>query len=452
MNKKVITLNQNLTSTNKKFQYHVVGVAGVGMSAVAQALVAAGFKVTGSDRFLDTGNDLEIFTKLRKAGIEIVPQDGSAISSATTAIVVSTAIEKDNPDYKTATELGVKILHRSEALAMLLKDKPCIAISGTSGKSTVTGMIGWILDALGVDPAVVNGAPVLNWKDTGHVGNVRLGDGLWVVEADESDKSLLNIHPDWAVITNVSKDHFEVDESIALFEKFAAQASKGVLSLIDNPALMDDFVPEVTAVGSNFFYKNVEFEVNVPGKHNAENAFCAVMLCELLGHSLNDISDALKTFAGIERRLEKVGVANGVAVIDDYAHNPAKIKAAWLALSPYCNRMIAVWRPHGYGPLRLLMDEMVEMFAEVMRPSDKLYVLPVYDAGGTTDRSINSDLLVDKLQAKGSATEFVVDTDIATNLVVNGAESGDTVLILGARDPQLPVMAREICKQIKCQN
>ena len=422
------------------------------MSAVAQVLVAAGFIVTGSDRFLDTGTELEIFTKLRKAGIEIVPQDGVAITSETTAIVVSTAIEKDNPDYKTATDLGVEVLHRSEALAMLLKGKPCIAISGTSGKSTVTGMIGWILGALGADPAVVNGAPVLNWKDEEHIGNVRLGDGVWVVEADESDKSLLNIHPDWAVITNVSKDHFGIEESVALFETFAAQASKGVLSLIDNPELTDNFSPHITARGSSFFYKNVEFEINVPGRHNAENAFCAVLLCELLGQSLVDIADALKSFAGIERRLEKVGVANGVAVIDDYAHNPAKIKAAWLALSPYCKRMIAVWRPHGYRPLRLLMDEMVEMFTEVMRSSDKLYVLPVYDAGGTTDRSVNSDLLVDKLSTRGGAVEFVKDTDIATNLVVTGSESGDTVLILGARDPQLPVMAREICEQIKCRN
>ena len=428
--------------------YHVVGVAGVGMSAVAQILAATGARVTGSDRFLDSGNDLEIFAKLRLAGIEIVAQDGFAISKDTTAVVVSTAIEKDNPDYKCAAASGVEILHRSEALAMLLKGRSCIAISGTSGKSTVTGMVGWILDSLGADPAVVNGAPVLNWRDDEHIGNVRLGGGVWVVEADESDRSLLNIHPDWAVITNVSKDHFEIDESIALFHQFAAQASKGILSLIDDPAVMAGFAPEVTAVGSSFEYKDVKFEVNVPGKHNADNAYCAILLCELLGHALSEIAAALKTFAGIERRLERIGIANGVAVVDDYAHNPAKIRAAWWALSPYCENMIAVWRPHGYGPLRLLMDEMVEMFSEVMQSGDKLYLLPVYDAGGTTDRSVNSDLLVDRLKAKGFNVEFVQDAGAATSLVVADAVDGDTVLILGARDPQLPVMARDIHQRI----
>lgn len=428
--------------------YHVVGVAGVGMSAVAQMLVAAGFKVTGSDRYLDNGTELEIFNKLRLCGIEIVAQDGSSISNATTAVVVSTAIEKANPDYIKAVNCDVQILHRSEALAMLLKDKQCIAISGTSGKSTVTGMIGWILDQLDENPVVVNGAPVLNWKDNDHIGNIRLGDGIWVVEADESDKSLLNINPHWAVITNVSKDHFSLEESIVLFQKFAAQASVGVLNLIDNP-LLKDFHAEICATGSSFDYKGIRFEVNVPGKHNAENAFCAVLLCELLDHSLLEISNALKSFAGIERRLEKVGSSGGITVIDDYAHNPAKIKAACQALSPYCKRLLAVWRPHGYRPLRLLMDEMVKMFRHTMRADDKLYILPVYDAGGTTDRSINSDILVERLQAKGVTAEYVKDWDALVGIVSNEAIKGDTVLTLGARDPELPVMAREIFLGIK---
>ncbi len=438
--------SNNQLSTVK--HYHVVGVAGVGMSAVAQMLVAEGFKVTGSDRFLDTGNDLEIFSKLRLVGVKIVPQDGVVISNETTAVVVSTAIEKDNPDYKSAVSRGVKILHRSEALAMLIKNKSCIAISGTSGKSTVTGMIGWILDQLDENPVVVNGAPVLNWKDSEHIGNVRLGDGGWVIEADESDKSLLNIYPDWAVITNVSKDHFDLEESKELFHKFAAQASQGILSLIDNPSIMANFSPRVTSTSSCFDYKGVEFEVNVPGRHNAENAFCAVLLCELLGYSLLDIAGSLKSFAGIERRLEKVGEASGVTVIDDYAHNPAKIKAACLALSPYCQRLLVVWRPHGYGPLRLLMDEMEAMFFKVMRPDDKLYILPVYDAGGTTDRRVNSDVLVDRLKAKGLATEFIKGWDVLAEMVSNEAVPGDTVLTLGARDQQLPVMARKICSMI----
>ncbi len=429
--------------------FHVVGVAGVGMSAIAQLLVYSGFSVTGSDRYFDRNMDLDVLSKLKKNGVRLVAQDGSAITRNTTAIVVSTAIEDDNPDCVSAREHGVDILHRSEALSMLLQGKSCVAVTGTSGKSTVTGMTGWILDALGADPVVVNGAPVLNWKTDDNIGNVRFGSGIRVVEADESDKSLLNLQPDYAVITNVSKDHFSVEESSELFNKFASQAACGVIDMINNPEPIKNFSPEFINGGSRFFYKDIEFRVNVPGRHNAENTLCAVLMCELLGYPLPDISAAIASFIGIERRLEKIGEVNGIAVFDDYAHNPVKIKAAWQTLQEQSKRVIGIWRPHGYRPLRLLMSELNNMFMDVMRSCDKLYILPVYDAGGTTDRSINSDVLVEKLHENGVAVEFVSDWDKVIEVVVNDACQGDVILTVGARDPDIPVAARELIRLLR---
>ena len=425
--------------------YHIVGVAGVGMSALAQALQAAGHTVSGSDRHCDQGQELDVVRKLRAGGIRITAQDGGAVTSATHAVVVSTAIEADNPEIVKATACGVPVQHRSEALAALLRGRPCIAIAGTSGKSTVTGMTGWALECLGVDPAVINGAPVVNWRTDDAVGNVRSGMGPWVVEADESDRSLLNLKPTWALVTNVSKDHFDVEESTRLFRAFVARVTDGVVDLVANPDLLDGFDPQVSAAGSTFTFRGHPVELRVPGRHNALNAYATLLLCERLGYDSGAAAEALGEFRGIERRLEKAGEAGGVTVIDDYAHNPAKIRAAWEALAPYAERMLAIWRPHGYGPLRALMDELVTLFREVMQDGDRLYMLPVYDAGGSADRSINSDALVERL-ADARGVYFVETPADAVTRVVDEARSGDTVLTLGARDPQLPVMAREIVR------
>jgi UDP-N-acetylmuramate--alanine ligase len=429
--------------------YHLVGVAGVGMSALAQALQAAGRRVTGSDRYADKGTTVEAIPQLIHAGVQIVRQDGSGVGCGTRAVIVSTAIESDNPDLAAAGRLGVPILHRAEALARLVEGRRCLAITGTCGKSTVTGMIGWILEQAGYDPNVVNGAPVVNWRSEERIGNTRASrSDLWVIEADESDRSLLQFHPDWAVITNASKDHFGVEETRALFRSFSGQVRGWLLSALDEPSPMAGFAAETGRDGSGFRYGGVEFVTPLPGAHNAENAWLAVRACERLGCDLPVIRQALSRFRGIGRRLERVGGAAGVAVVDDYAHNPAKIAAAWRALAPYHRRVIAIWRPHGYGPLTHMMAELASTFGEVCGDNDRLLLLPVYDAGGTANRSVSTGDLVSRLAGVCRATASLVSPAEAEEAAVAEARPGDVLLVMGARDPDLSPMARRILARL----
>ena len=427
--------------------YHLAGVAGVGMNALAQALLAAHHQVSGSDRGVDAGQDLDVIRKLAGMGVRIVPQDGDGITSATEALVVSTAIEADNPDVVAARRLGTPVRHRADVLASLAEGRRGVAITGTSGKSTVTGMVGWILECAGRDPTVVNGAVVLNWQTPHTVGNVRSGGSdLWVVEADESDRSLLRFHPDWAVITNVSRDHFTLDETRALFDQFARQVRLGLVTPRDRPADWGRRMPLVSSGGSSFSYGGVEIQVPLPGAHNAENAWFAVAVCERLGVAPATAAAALRTFRGIHRRLEMVGRVRDMVVIDDYAHNPAKLRAACLAVRPEAGRLLAIWRPHGFGPLRAMRDELVDTFASVLRgdSGDRLFLLPVYDAGGTADRSITSDDLAAGLEGRGVRVGRVADYRATVDCVVADARPGDTVLVMGARDPFLPDLGRQL--------
>ncbi len=432
-------------------RYHFIGVAGVGMSAVAQAALGEGCVVSGSDRqggedcgTVDCGQRGEgrgqtaspkatpsqgrfgsVLFKLERAGVSLFPQDGSGVTANLDGVVVSTAIEDDNPDLVAAGALNVPVLHRSEMLAQLVAGKRCFAVTGTSGKSTVTGMIGWVLSELGADPTVVNGAPVLNWMDDGHVGNVRQGGSdLWVIEADESDRSLMTYHPDWAVVTNVSADHFTFDESVRLFADFEAQVKEWTIKGPVEPA-------------------DTEMQLVMRGAHNAENAVMAMRACEKLGYDAGPIAAALESFKGIHRRFELTGTSNGVAVIDDYAHNPAKIVASWRTAREDSSRVIGIWRPHGYGPLKKMMEDLVSSLQECVSGGDKLFVMPIYDAGGTADRSVNSDELVRRLKDCGVDAEYVLEDDVVGR-VAGQAEAGDVILLMGARDPGLPGMARAI--------
>jgi len=428
--------------------FHFAGVAGSGMSALAQAVLAAGRTVSGSDRCRDAGLHLDVIRRLRAAGVDFLPQDGSGITPRTAALVFSTAVEDDNPDIVAARAAGVPVLHRAAVLARLLEGKRCVAVAGTSGKSTVTGMIGHIMSELGADPTVVNGAAVLNWILPNAVGNFRAGNSdWWVIEADESDRSLLDYCPEWAVITNATADHFGAEETLELFEAFKRRVVRGLVSALDEPGLLRDLTAECSGDALSFAHAGLRFELPLRGRHNAENGLLAVELCRRLGFDPNDIREALKSFKGIHRRLERVGLSNGVTVIDDYAHNPAKIRAAWRAVTG-SGRMIGVWRPHGYGPLAAMMDGLAEAFCDVCRDGDLLFVLPVYDAGGTADRSVCAADLVERIRARGFAGADEVRPPALAERVSGAARAGDTVLIMGARDPGLPALAAEVLRAL----
>jgi len=299
---------------------------------------------------------------------------------------------------------------------------------------------------LGKDPSVVNGGNVLNWVNANDIGNVRIGrSDTWVVELDESDKSFLYFNPDWAVITNISKDHFDVPDVERLFKEFSRQVKCGIIGCFGTQAensVLDDFNPELTVYGCLFQYHGVNFNLHLPGRHNAENALQSVMLLEQFGFDISQVNETLKMFKGIQRRLERVGDVHGVSVFDDYAHNPAKIRATWRAVQPFYKRVIGVWRPHGFGPLSMMINELISTFADITRASDMLYVLPVYFAGGTADRCVTSGHFVERLKEKGVPSEFVSGYEDLLPRILDRVRHGDVVLFMGARDPDIPVFAR----------
>lgn len=402
----------------QKEKIHIIGVGGTGMNGIAQLAAHAGYTVSGSDR----ATDLPIFKALEKLGIRIVPQDGSGITEQTDAVVYSTAIESDNPDIQQSKLLGIPLLHRADMLAKLCEGKEVIAIAGTAGKSTVTGLLGWIFQCLGKDPTVYCGARMNN------VGaSVRYGSGPWIIEADESDRSFLKFHPKHAIITNIAEDHFSLAELHHIFAQFESQVSGTVVKK-----------PEQFAV-----------KLSILGKHNTENANNALTLCKALGLDMQKCLAAVQSFKGIERRLER----HGPKVIDDFAHSPIKIAAALEAVSGEFPAFSAYWRPHGYTPLFQGLDGFIEVFfnhwkgrdGSLSRPQDKLFILPVYFAGGTVSVKVTSEQFVERLNAAGVPAEFVADYSALEKRLI---ETGLPVLGMGARDPELPLFARRIADML----
>ena len=385
------------------------------MSALAQAYLDKGCNVSGSDRLLEMGQETPTLATLRQEGVALHPQDGRAVSAGM-VVVYSTAIEADNGDLVAAKRVGARLMHRSEALAELAEGHELIAVTGTCGKSTVTAFLGHLLKECGRNPFVVNGAEVIGWDCKGRrIGSVwpsQNRTGLMVVEADESDKSLMALTPTHVIVTNASSDHFPKAEAEALFRDFKAKASGIVIDTSD--------APEETAVRTEgwetrFDWRGREWMLPMPGAHNVANAKAALEMALALGCGEAELAEALATFPGVRRRLERVGTLNGACVVDDYAHNVEK--------------------------LRKMMEGLAEMFNTVVRPCDRLLLLPVYDAGGTTDRSVNSDALLARLTCPA---ESVADLDAAEARIRDLARPGMAVATFGARDPGLPVLARRL--------
>ena len=424
---------------------HLAGVGGVGMSALAQALLDAGCAVSGSDRLLDRGDETDTLQCLRRQGVALFPQDGSGVRPGVARVIVSSAIEDDNPELAACRALGIPVVHRAAELARLVAGRQLIAVTGTSGKSTVTALLGWLLAGAGLDPLVVNGAAVPGWDGGGaRIGSVRAGRGAWaVIEADESDRSLLAFAPRHAIITNRSADHFDLAETDRLFAAFRGRVTGLVLE--ETPPA--GAVRDGDGWSGTFDLEGAAFTVPLPGRHNLVNAWQAVRMARAVGAARPDLQRALAAFPGVERRLQRLGCCRGAAVIDDYAHNPAKLAAAWRTVAAAFPRIVALWRPHGYGPLRNMLEALAAMFAAEMRPADRLLLLPVYDAGGTARRDVNACDLVARLAARGVAAGEVPEMGAAERLLRAEARPGTALLICGARDPELPRLARRLVRE-----
>lgn len=409
---------------------HLVGIGGVGMSALAQALLDAGGTVTGADRTLGgSGVRPGVLAALARAGVRLFPDDGSGIGPDTARVIVSTAVEETNRDLRCARARGIPVVHRAAALAELLAPRRLVAVAGTCGKSTVTAILGHLLAESGFDPVVVNGAQVVGWDAGGtRVGSTRKGTGAYAVaEVDESDKSLVAFKPFAAVVTNASADHYSKAEMDAVFDAFV----RGV----PGPVIDGRRTPMVPSAAAR--------TIPLPGEHNAVNAECALRMAAALGADPARLAAAIRTFPGVERRLQRVGTCGGAVVYDDYAHNPEKLHAMLATLqAAYPKGVAVVWRPHGYAPLRKMLEALAAMFRATLRPCDELLVLPVYDAGGTTDRSLNSDALVARLNA--SPVRFVEGLEDAETHLRTHAPAFGALVVAGARDPGLPVLARRL--------
>ena len=313
------------------------------MSALAQVAAMEGRSVSGSDRDFDRGRNLGVKAALERLGIKIFPQDGSAINGATVELALSTAIEDTSPEVVKAKELGIKISHRSELLAERVNGSDTIAVGGTSGKSTVAAMIFTVLEAGGLGPSIVTGGALGSLKERGLAGNAFKGKGkVLVVEADESDGTIVRYRPRTGVLLNISKDHKDVEVLNGIFREFAGNCGRVLVNADDAPARA--LLPEAPAFGfdaggwnvtdvalgpfsSAFKINGTPFDLPAPGRYNIENALAACAAAALYGVSLADCAAGLKNFRGVERRFVLVGEKRGVTVIDDYAHNPAKISA-----------------------------------------------------------------------------------------------------------------------------
>jgi len=459
--------------------YFFCGVGGSGMLPLALIVQGRGHRVAGSDRTLDQGRLAPKFAFLRSRGIDLFPQDGSGIVDAGQILVTSAAVEGTVADVVKAKAIGAARTGRPELLAELFNAAGTgIAVGGTSGKSTVTGMIGWILHAVGRDPTVMNGAVMKNFVsgDVPFASALVGGGDVFVSEVDESDGSIALYRPQVAVLNNISLDHKSLDELRHLFRDFAAKAEAVVLNLDDDEARLLAAILAPERLVTYGFAENVAdlfgsglveapfavaFEANdrrtgatapvalqVPGLHNAQNALAAIAAATEIGVPLAQAAAALAGFRGLRRRLERVGTAGGVTVIDDFGHNPDKIAATLRTLHAFPGRLLLFFQPHGYGPLRTMKDELIAAFAQRMQPEDVLILSDPAYHGGTTSREVGSGDIVAGVRGFGRQAEHIAARDGCAERLTALARPGDRIVVMGARDDSLTLFAEGILAKL----
>jgi UDP-N-acetylmuramate--alanine ligase len=445
-----------------------IGVAGTGMSAVAQYLSGVGKNVTGSDRFFQPGVYNETQDKLVKDGIRCFVQDGSGITAQTDLVVVSTAIEETVYEVQKARELNIPILKRSEVLALIALSKKTIAVGGTSGKSTTSAMLFDILEYAGLKPSIISGAGLVSIIKKGKIGNAVVGEGDWlVIEADESDGSIVQYKPAVGLLLNIDKDHEEIDHLIKLFGTFKENSKQFVVNRSHSLAKQlsvetkNDFTIdehesagykatafEQTGLSIRFAINNVPFSLQQVGKHNMENALAAATVANIIGVDLAICASALQSYEGIYRRHQVLGQKKGVWLIDDYAHNPVKCAAAIAACQPIAKKVIAWFQPHGFKPTRFLRNDFVKEISSVLRSTDEIWMSEIFYAGGTAVKDISSNDLITDINATGKQGFFVEDRNQFLEAVRSHLTDDCVLLLMGARDPSLEHFAKQVWESL----
>lgn len=457
-----------INSINDFKNVFFIGVAGVGMSAIAQYLAQSGKNVSGSDRYFKEGQHNEIKDKLEAEGVKCFMQNGDGITAETNLVVVSTAIEDTVVEVKKAKELNILILKRSELLALIAESKKTIAVGGTSGKSTTSAMLFQILEFAGLQPSIISGAGLTSIIKEGKIGNAKVGKGDWlIIEADESDGSIVQYHPQIGLLLNIDKDHQEIEELMVIFSTFKNNSHKFIVNQSNSLArklsqnvsqdfsidenfkagiLATRFIQEVFQI--QFYIQGIAFSLNCIGKHNMENAVAAVSVAVQIGVSIEQCSAALKNYEGIYRRNQVLGKKNRIWVIDDYAHNPVKCAAAIAACQPLSSKVVAWFQPHGYGPTRFLRNDFVNEISNTLRPQDEIWMSEIFYAGGTAIKDISANDLILDINSLGKNAYFVENRNDFLETVRPHLSTDNVLLLMGARDPTLETFAKEIFENL----
>lgn len=441
-----------------------IGVAGTGMSAIAQYLQGIGKSVRGSDRYFKEGEPNETRSKLEAAGIQCFPQDGSGLNNTIDLVVTSTAVEATVPEVQLAQQLNIPILRRAEVLAMIAASKKTIAVGGTSGKSTTSAMIFDILTEAKLDPSIISGAGLTSIIQEGKIGNAHVGQGEWlIIEADESDGSIVHYHPEIGLLLNIDKDHQELEELMKIFGSFRDHSIRFITnagqplarSLSTHPDHDFSIDPNTKAAYKATDFSQTGFEIQfrvegqlfslaTVGQHNMENALAAIAVTHSMGVHLHIAAKALKKYEGIYRRHQVLGHFEGVWLIDDYAHNPAKCAASIRACQPVAPKVVAWFQPHGYGPTRFLRNDFVKEIAAALRPEDEIWMSEIFYAGGTAVKNISAADLINDLKALEVNAYFVEDRNEWIESVQSHLQAPCVLLLMGARDPGLESFALKV--------
>jgi UDP-N-acetylmuramate--alanine ligase len=431
---------------------HFVGIAGAGMSALAELFVRRGARVTGCDA--NPGN----VSDLQRLGIEVVAGHSPRHLDGVRALVVTSAMPKAHPELKRARQLGLPVIRRAEALGEAVSGGELVAIAGTHGKTTTTVMTTEALASAGLEPTALVGGRVGSWE-----GNLRPGaDRLFVVEADEYDRSFLALAPTVAVVTNIEADHLDIYEDLAdirdAFRRFMAPAGTVVLCMEDAGAatiptpsgaqtirygiesadarlIARDvtYAPGWTTFTAVFDGEKVaDVELRVPGRHNVLNALAALGSGLALGADARRMADGLAGFAGVERRFQRLGDANGVTVIDDYAHHPTEIRATLAAARAAYpgRRVVAAFQPHLFTRTR----DFAEDFGGALADADAVFLTEIYAAREQPIDGVTASLIEQAMTRSGRALTWRGERHDLAAALQHEVKSGDVVLTMGAGD------------------
>ncbi len=433
---------------------HFTGIGGIGMSGIAEVLLNLGYQISGSDLKVSPTTE-----RLARLGAKIYEGHDAANVAGARALVVSSAVDPQNPEVREARRLQIPVIPRGELLAELMRLKYGIAIAGSHGKTTTTSMTATVLNYAGLDPTVVVGGRVSTMGGS----NARVGHSdFLVVESDESDRSFLKLAPILAVVTNIDREHLDCYSSLedirSAFIEFVNKVpfyGAAVVCLDDEnvqsilPAIQRRTITygtntqadlQAVDIGCGVFASEFQlrfrghdlgrFHLRVPGRHNVLNAMAAAAVAVELEVAPETIRDALGTFSGVDRRFQVRGRKHGITVIDDYGHHPTEIRAT-LAAARLCGfgRIHVLFQPHRYTRTHLLMDE----FARAFHDADTVFVMDIYAASEAPIEGVTAELLTARIRQFGHrSADYVGTMERGVSELAGLARPGDLVLTLGA--------------------